>query len=224
MRQFNLRPAIALALLGSLCTAASSATLYSNNFEVNSNGFTGAGSLQAAQSYAGFGFGTQLLHNNFSPAANSSLTVNLPAAATGVVLSFSFAAIDSWDDGSFCCGPDKFNVAVDGNGVFSQVFDNYLNAGPTVAAGLTAVSYGSDLGFNSGFNDAAYTITLSLGNLAAGPHTFDFFASGPGWQGGSDESFGIDNVLLVGVPVPEPQTYALMLAGLAGLAWRRRVA
>jgi hypothetical protein len=227
MRLSKLRRAAALSLLATVGTAVSAATLYSNDFEANANGFSFAGSLQPAAGYSAFGFGAQVLHNDSNIPVASNLTVNVPSAATAVVLSFSLAVIDSWDDGSFCCGPDKFYVFVDGVTVFSQVFDNYLNAGPSVAPGLAALSYGSNLGFNASYNDAAYTVTLSLGSLSAGMHTIQFAPSGgAGWQGGTDESWAIDNILLTGdvAAVPEPQTYALMVAGLAALAWRRRVA
>ena len=105
------------------------------------------------------------------------------------------------------------------------MFDNYDNFGANTDAGLATLSYGTNLGFNNGFNDAAYTLSLNLGSLSAGTHTFDFIANGPGWQGGDDESFAVGNVVLAGSPagvVPEPSNIALMLSGMLGLALAAR--
>lgn len=225
---------LALSTLAIGASGSYAATLYSNDFETNANGFSFGGSLQSTQGYSSFGFGSQMLYNDSvsnitgTPTSQvTQLTLNLPAAASNVVLSFSLAVIDSWDNGNFCCGPDRFEVSR-GQGipqsVFSAVFDNYLNGGATVAPGLTSLTYGSNLGFSGSFSDAAYTVTVNLGSVSAGPLYLNFYATGPGWQGGSDESWAIDNVVLTGdiAAVPEPRVYALMLAGLAALAWRRR--
>jgi hypothetical protein len=217
------------ALAAAACLPAMSATIYSNDFEANANGFSGAGSLQGTQGYAGLGYGQQLLRNDSggNPAASSVLNLNLAGGANNVVLSLDLGLMDSWD-GFNCCGPDFFNVKIDGSTVFSKIFSIF--DGPTADAALVLKSYGTQLGFNGGWADAAYGLTLSLGNLGAGAHTVEFFASGNGWQAGLDESWGIDNVLVTGDvanPVPEPETYALMLAGLGvvgAVARRRRAA
>ena len=207
------------------CLPAMSATIYSNDFEANAAGISGAGSLQGTQGYSGQGYGRQFLRNDAggNPQTASVLSLNLAGAATGAMLSLDLGIIDSWD-GFNCCGPDFFNVKVDGVTVFSQIFDSF--GVPTLHSALVTKAYGVGLGFNS-WNDGAYLLTLGLGNLAAGAHSIKFFASG-GWQAGFDESWGIDNVLVTGNfsnPIPEPETYALMLAGLgvvAAVARRRR--
>ena len=111
--------------------------------------------------------------------------------------------------------------------IFSAVFDNFQNLGPTAAAGLTSISYGSNLAGNPGFNDATYglSLSLSLGNLSAGAHVIEFIADGPVWQGGDDESYAIDNINIEGRlagAVPEPSTYVLMALGLAGIGLAAR--
>ena len=183
-----------IIVLGLACAAlvaipASAGTLYSSDFASGDSGFTGGNNV-GSQGYGALGFGSNVYRATDVPAADASVSVTT-AAATGATLNLSLAIIDSWDGvGGFCCGPDAFTVKVDGNTVFTTVFDNYDNFGPNTDAGLTNLSYGTNLGF-SGFNDAAYTLSLNLGDLSAGTHTFDFIANGPGWQGGDDESFAV---------------------------------
>jgi hypothetical protein len=217
----------AAVLLVAVLAPAQAATLVAQDFESGSVGFTG-GSAVGSQGYAALGFGNQFYQADSTPVASALWTFNLASAASATTLSASLAIIDSWDNGNFCCGPDILSVKLDGNSVFSAVFDNYLNGGPTVATGLTTLSYGSNLGFNDTFNDAAYTLTLALGSLAAGPHTLEFVtsSSSEGWQGGTDESLGVDNLQITGTLVPEPGSALLLAVGLAGMvgAARRRAA
>jgi len=221
MKYRLLASSTAAALLTAASSGAFAASLFSNDFETNANFFSGSGTAVGTQGYSGFGFGTTFLRNDSSPAALSTLTFSAAAGATDATVSLSLAIIDSWDS-SASFGPDAFNVTLNGNLLFTVVFDNYLNLGASVTPGLVSLSYGSALGFNNDFRDAAYTLTLSLGNLAAGNHTIGFFASGPGWQGGGDESWAVDNVQVIGTPVPEPTTSVLLLAGIAALAIRAR--
>ncbi len=71
-------------------------------------------------------------------------------------------------------------------------------------------------------------IWLPLADLTAGPLVFSYTSlSGPGYagfQGLGDEGWGVNSVKFVTAPVPEPQTYALMLAGLGVVSFvaRRR--
>jgi hypothetical protein len=88
-------------------------------------------------------------------------------------------------------------------------------------------------GFADLYPDRAYDMGLDprlfFAHTAA-TLTVQFFANGPGWQGGIDESWGIDNLeIILIVPevegtitsVPEPGT--LLLVGGALLAGARRL-
>jgi hypothetical protein len=63
----------------------------------------------------------------------------------------------------------------------------------------------------------------SLQNIphTASSVTISFFASGAGWQGGNDESWGLDN-LSVGINVPEPTMLGSLGLLAAALGARRR--
>ena len=217
--------AILAALAAAATIPASASVLYSNNFEANANGFTGAGFLTGTQGYGQVGFGNQMLRNSAAgnPAAASVLNLNLEGAVSDATLKLSFGAIDSWD-GSNCCGPDYFNIRVDGTLLYKQNFDTF--GASASDSHLTLLSH-THLGF-SGWEDQAYNMTFNLGNLAAGVHTIEFFASGNVWQAGDDESWAIDNLSVDGeraappADVPEPVSGALLLGGLGAMALVRR--
>lgn len=227
MKRLSLSVLTALSLSG---VAAQAATLYSNDFETNTNGFSGAGTLVSSEGFSAYGFGSAYLRNDAggNPAPASTLTLSTGAAAVAATLMFDLAVLDSWDGaaGYNCCGPDVFNVQVDGTTVFSYAF-NMFNGTPATDSALTNLYYGSSIAYNAGWGDQGYSVSLFLGDLAAGTHVIDFFASGTGWQAGGDESWAIDNVNVSGrlvstTDVPEPGSMALVALAVAGLAATRR--
>lgn len=175
--------------------------------------FSGAGTLEGVQGFTGVGitpnvFGGVFLRNatgnnaeGGSPPSRTTLTLTGLPPHSGVSLRFLLAIINSWDGTGCVSGPDAFNVTVDGSVVFSEVFENsscgtqsYVSP-PKVELARQLGLFGRDGGF---FNDSAYDMGQdpTFNNI---PHSSDtliieWFASGPGWQGGDDESWAIDNV------------------------------
>ncbi len=80
---------------------------------------------------------------------------------------------------------------MNGTSVFAEVFA--IASGSTSFSGTPLNAPGNYASYSSGWNDNAYAISLTL------PHTssnlqVEWKAVGAGWQGGSDESWAIDNI------------------------------
>lgn len=140
---------------------------------------------------------------------------------THVSLGFLLALIDSWD------GTELMQVEVDGQTLFSHWFQLATgNQSDYVAPPGALLSSGSELGWSLGSwygRDRAYDLSLEPAFIDI-PHTastltvvFRLGAVSGGaaanWQGGTDESWAIDNlkVTLSGGPSPAP----LPVAGAA---------
>lgn len=222
---------------------------YSNDFDGNeafrpgvAGGFSGFMSIESVQGYAGIGTGGDVFAGDFlrnysgrdydGAAIATELTLtNLPAH-TSIDLSFLFAAIDTWDSRA-TGGFDIFNVRVDGVTIFSQGFANVengttMNYSPPPGVLLTPAPF-PQLGWNTdepGWNhESAYNLGLdpSILNIAhtQATLTIQWFATGEqfAFQGGTDESWAIENVRvnLNTAIVPEPPSALLMGLGLLTL-------
>ncbi len=194
---------------------------YYNNFDGTqtfysgvTGGFTGsANSIEGVSGFSGIGttgntFSGSLLRNSSAgnPATITRLTLNNLPTHTAIDLNFLLAIMDSWDGDSAPYGPDILNIAVNGTLVFSNNPRTYAN-------GVNILLYsGGNLGFNTPA-DSAYNMYQenALKNIAhtSSTLTIDWYASGSGWQGGADESWGIENVQVI-IQVPEPGTFILL--------------
>jgi hypothetical protein len=217
--------AVCLALPVVFAASAHAVTIHTADFEPGPLvGYSGAGIITPTEGYAAFGFGTGYLRNDTagSPAASTVLTLGSLPAHSSVTLSFDLAVIDSWDGNAGGVGPDIFNVRINGVLAFSETFTNLAAShGFTQSyAGAPFVSAtGGNLAQNSGWQDSAYALSLTVPDTASGL-TIEWFASGSGWQAGIDESWAVDNVRVdvAASAVPEGgSTLALMGLVMAGL-------
>ena len=181
-------------------------------------------------------FGGNLLHNTTGgledplgrPGRPTRLTLTGLPQHNAVDLNFLLGIMNTWD------GPaDYLDVTVDGRRVFHESFDfmstMFQTYVPPAGGLLTPRQDGRfsypDHGFDNPYGDAAYDMGLErrFHNI---PHsgstlTVEIAAGlqGP-WEGGTNESWGIDNFEVVLRGVPEPS--GLGSAGVAGALLLRR--
>jgi hypothetical protein len=204
----GLAAATALSPLPALA-AAQVTTVFSTDFSAAlPPEFTAPGSaIESVQGYAGLGppgyqFGGSFLRYNQMALHDTKLTLTGLPAHDHINVRMLLALIDSWD------GTELMEIVIAGQLVFSNWFQ--LATGDTtsyVPPPGTLLSAGTNLGFTGGSyyqRDRAY-------NLAADPAFLNIPHTGPNlevvwrlnavpgggagyWQGGSDESWAIDQV------------------------------
>lgn len=224
------RAVLALAA-GGLCAAASATTVYSNDFDAapvvapgvgDTLVLADAGIVPTISPYAAT-YGN-ILRN--STTGLTELTLSGLGAHSAVDVGFTMAFLDSWDSTDGAPAPDWLNLYIDGTLVASYTYNN-ASGGVTAIGGGTLVAAYTQFDGNVFYSDTVVDMSADPGLVFA--HTgstlkIGFQAGGAGWQGGSDEAWGIDNLTVSVSAVPEPASVALMLAGLAvtaGAARRR---
>jgi hypothetical protein len=201
-------------------TAAHAGTVFSDNFESGNaaSNWSGVTSVLSTQGLSAYGFGNWHLFNNTQSA--STLSLSGLGTHTEMTLNFSLALWDSVDIGS-----DRFVIKVDDTTLYDSIdFGNYYDSishGPgTHITPVFTDHWAPNLGY-SAWRDSAQTVSYTFAHTGSSANiSFQY----PNTQGGYDEAFGLDNVTVSVNAIPEPETYAMMMAGLGllGFAVRRR--
>ena len=161
-----------------------------------------------------------------NPASFTTLSLSNLAAHTSVSASFVLGFLDSWDSYDGAPSPDNLEIWLDGTQIANLTYNNASGSIKDIDSGTLIAEY-VQADTHQFYSDTLVGMNYTFAHTAS---TLDlaFRASGAGWQGGEDESWGIDNIHLTynsnSGAVPEPATWALMLGGfgLAGAALRRR--
>jgi len=241
MRLF--RTMLCTAAIAAFATSANAVTLYQNNFDGNEAhhaGVTGAFALFPTEAASAGAWNAQGWAGNYgayrstgNPSPFGGLYLSNLATHTTISASFLLGFLESWDsyDGG-CCAPDELEVWIDGAQVAKLTSNNALGTVEDYDGG-TELYDGQQINNVHHFSFDTL-VDMSTAGFLTFAHTsstlaLEFRVNGGGWQGGGDEGFGLDNVVLTydgartGV-IPEPATWALMIGGfgMAGAMLRRR--
>lgn len=217
---------------------AGTLTAYANDFDapattaagVNADvtGWTYAVDFATANSYGAWD-GKRLFNFGSAGTATVFTLSNLPTH-TGISASFVLGLLGSWDssDGDDGLAPDYLDIFIDGSQVAQLTYNNTSGTVKQLAGGTLLAEYDESFccaGFPQTVVDMSSASYLTFAHTAS-TFTLSIAASGAGYTGGSDEEWGLDGLRidLTGTAVPEPGSWALMIAGfgLAGASLRRR--
>jgi hypothetical protein len=214
-------------------SAAHSTQVFSTDFESGLPAeFSAPGCMiEGVQGWNGLGtsgnqFSGSFLRYSTIAIQDTKLTLHNLPTHDHVSISFLLAVIDSWD------GTELLNVSIDGTEVFSHwFFLSTTDQSSYVAPPGGLLSSGTNLGFTNStyfMRDRAYDMSVEPAFMSV-PHTADSLTvvwslgavsggAAQNWQGGTDESWAIENVRVdvSGAPTgirDTPFPAALTLAG-----------
>ncbi|WP_213981904.1 PEPxxWA-CTERM sorting domain-containing protein [Sphingomonas sp. dw_22] len=227
---------VAAALVGALAAGGAQAqTIYSNDFD--GNVVTGSGVTVTSANASGTGTalsgswnaagwdGTFLQNASISPITVTEFSFSGLGAHSGISLGGVLGFLQSWDSsngGPYT--PDFLEILIDGT-LAARFTANNASGTNTAAAGGNIIAFHDQTDSNLAYSDTLIDFTGSPWATFAhtgSSLTIAFRAAGSGWQGGTDESWGLDSFKVTAVP--EPASWAMMIGGfgLAGAAIRRR--
>jgi len=240
MRSFKI---LSVLLAAGVALPANAALLYQNNFDGNValgagiglsvSGNTADFRLADAGTWNAAGWSGRYYRNATggspwgTPGTLTQLTFTGLAAHNAVSISSILGLLDSWDSRNGSPAPDNLNLFIDGNLVASLTAAN-ASGNTWDFAGGTALAQCAQTDGHQFYCDTLVDWSATFAHTGS-TLTVGWQASGAGWQGGDDESWGIDNIKIDyftrgGNGVPEPAAWAMMIAGfgLVGAAMRKR--
>lgn len=191
------------------------------------SGMSEEGASAGAWNAAGWAGAYGVNRTTGNPAGLTYITLSGLAANSAVTIGTGILGfLESWDsyDGG-CCSPDYLDVFINGSLVATMTANNALGTIEDYD-GATELYDGVQANGNGYYSDTLVDISAStFANSfadASGTWTFGIQARGGGWQGSSDEAWGIDNFSVIGTvarqgAVPEPATWALMILGFGAI-------
>ena len=204
---------------------ADTGTVYEGAFAVLTYGGA-AESSTLPGTWTSAGWDGQFLHNKTTGLTTFQVT-NMPTHSS-IKLNFLIGLLDSWDSTNGSPAPDYLSITIDGN-LVATLTTNNAGGSVTEFAGGTVLAYKDQVDSHIFYSDTL--LDMSSASWTSFAHsassiTIGFQAGGNGWQGGDDESWGVDNlsVWVNSGAVPEPASWAMMIGGLGlvGATLRRR--
>ncbi|MGL4515021.1 MAG: hypothetical protein ACRCT8_18200 [Lacipirellulaceae bacterium] len=227
MRSFIATGVLVVSLAG-LSVVRAADVVYTNDFDspaVTSFGATATltgGALQGTLAPYVATYGNVLRSDSNVTPIELTLT-GLPAH-TGVNLDFVMALLDSWDSRDGSPSPDNLDLYIDGALFASYTYNNASGTIADIGGGALIgqyVQFDATQFFTDSVADMANDPALTFPHTA-GTLTVAWIASGSGWQGPGDEAYGVDNVRVELLGIPEPATFLIALTCVAGANRRRR--
>ena len=224
-------------LLASVAVPASATALYRNDFDnpqfvqsgvsFSATDPTGQFNQTTVGAWNAAGWAGRSYRNDTTgnPASITQYSFSGLAAHNVISMSFIVGLLDSWDSRDGNPSPDNFDIYIDGSLVASLTAAN-ASGNIWDAGGGTDLARCVQADTRQFFCDTLVDWSKTFAHTSS-TLTLGWRASGAGWQGGSDESWGLDNIKIdyfTRGGVPEPAAWAMMLAGfgLVGGAVRRR--
>ena len=211
-------------LIFSMAGIVGAATIIDENFE----GVVGS-EWSSSNIYTTPTFSTHGNTNGLGRFGNQTITLSLNnlAAHNGITISFELYLNDSWD-GNHAPGPDYWSLKQDSNLLLHTTFSNideyqYPQSYPdSYSAGIDHPAHTGAAEYNNSgghFGNSVYDLCFSFQHVSDSM-TIEFTANG--LQSISDESWGLDNVIVSTNPVPVPAAVWLFGSGLIGLIGMRK--